>query len=164
MFRATRTFIQQRQPHTAFAVAAVATRPWPESVPGATEQDRVRELCQRDSSVQACRGWRVHAYDSEQDLTRISPTWFAVTDAGRQFWHMDQVESAESVIDQAVAVYYRGGVENLPNQPRDPCDVLLKSGDWWLDRGGVHVSIPNLSQHSICSETRATAIVLLCSS
>ena len=164
MFRATRTFIQQRQPHTAFAVIAVASRPWPESVPGATEQDRVRELCLRDSSVQACRGWRVHAYAAAQDLTRISPTWFAVTDSGRQFWHMDRVESAESVMDQAVAVYYRAGVENLPNSPRDPCDVVLKSGAWWLDRAGELISIPDLSQNSICSATRATAVTILCQS
>ena len=163
MFKITRQLIRDRQPHTAFAVAAVAARAWPETVPGWSSQDRAVHIIRSNDQLRLCWGWRVDPYDSAQDRVRVRPHWHVVSAAGDRFWHTDTEPAAESVLDQALAVYYRAALEGATGVDREPADLIWHQSQWWADTAGELHALPDLGRASIQAWPRSNSVVIACS-
>ena len=163
MFKITRQFIRDRQPHTDFAVDAVPAQAWPHTVPGWNSQDRVQMILREHSDLRACWGWRVGAWNPESQQVLVRPHWHIVSAQGDRFWHTDTDLLCESVLDQALAVYYRGGIQGASSAAREPADLVWHQAQWWSQAAGQLHALEDLSQASICAVPRSTAVVLACS-
>ena len=157
MRKATRDFLNQRQPHSHAVVCICKVRPYKHRLQGDIVEAVGQEVLS-DPEYRAVAGWRVGAWDGES--VRFEPYWWLAkpdADAGWTWWDV-QSDSGEYdyIMDHDLCIARILELEQ--RQQVRPCDIVYKDNNWYLDGQDGLVWIPELTTKLILSEARPSRV------
>ena len=161
MLRATRKFIEARQPHTDFVIGTMPVQPYDRPLHRLEIEDAVRDEVRRHPDWRAIIGWRVYGYDKTQDLTRFEPWWWIVDEHNRAHDIDPGQDIQEYVMDQALVVYNRARFEARLSVR--PPDLYLVGGEWQFRQGREGRRLPVLDAAHLTAWPRQAQATLLMS-
>jgi hypothetical protein len=158
MRKATRDFLNQRQPHSHAVVCICKVRPYRHKLQGDIVEAVGQEVLS-DPEYRAVAGWRVHEWDGKS--VRFEPWWWlAKPDAelGWTWWDVqNDGKDYDYIMDHDLCIARILELEQRM-QVR-PCDLVYQDGNWYLDGGDGLVWIKELSTKAILSESRPTKVM-----